>query len=141
MESGERSTDNPIGNVRWSGEDGGPFSTSRVDLLAAGVGALVAIGVGVFTPLGPVFAAVLGGPVAGVLNRVYDAELAAGFLSGVLGSFVLAALGLLTTSLSVSGAAAGGVALLAPITGLGAGIVAIPFGRARERFTAGRHST
>lgn len=140
MVSGERPADEPIGNMRWSGEDSGPVATSRVDPLAAGAGALVAIGIGVFTPLHPAFAVVLGGPVAGVFNRVYDAELAAGFLAGILGSITLAALELLTNSLAVSAAAAGGLVLLAPITGLVAGIVAIPFGRARERFTAGRRS-
>jgi hypothetical protein len=54
-----------------------------------------------------------GGPTAGVLNRVYDSELAAGFLAGILSSIALSALGLLTSSLSVSAAAAGGLVLLA----------------------------
>jgi hypothetical protein len=131
--------DRPVGNLRWPGSgDGDPLTTPRVDLLAVGAGAATAVLLGVLLPANPLLAAVAAGPVAGLANRVYDAELAVGFLAGTLGAVCLAALGALTTLLSVGGAAAGGVALLAPFVGLLAGGLALAVGRASERFAAGR---
>ena len=80
------------------------------------------------------------GPVAGIANRVYDAELATGFLAGVAGTVALAALGVFTPLLSLGTPAAAGTALLAPFVGLAAGVLAVPFGRARQRFTDGRRA-
>jgi hypothetical protein len=131
--------DGPVGDVRWSGPRG-PLTTRRVDLLAALFGGIVATLVGVLTPLSPAFAALVGGPVAGLLNRIYDAELAAGFLAGVLGTVLLVAVGLALPLVDGTPAALAGTLLISPFLGLVAGVLAIPCGRVRERFSAGRRS-
>ena len=133
--------DHPTGDLRWSGSgETRPLATSRVDRLAVGAGTAAAVLLGVLLPVNPLLAAVVDGPVAGLANRVYDAELGTGFLAGTLGAVCLAVLDLLTILLSVGGAAAGGVALLAPFAGLIAGGFALAVGRARERFAAGRRA-
>jgi hypothetical protein len=130
--------DEPVGRRIWSGGSEGPLTTARFDLLAAGLGVLVAVTLGVLTPLGPVGAAIVAGPVAGLANRVHDAELGTGFVSGTAGAVALAGLGLATDLLGVGAAASGGVLLGSPFVGLLAGGLAIPFGRARQRFADGR---
>ena len=138
MRSENVPNDEPVGRRVWSGGGEGRLATARLDLLAAGVGVLVAAALGVLTPLGPVGAAIVAGPVAGLANRVHDAELGTGFVSGTAGAVVLAGLGLATDLLAVGAAASGGVLLGAPFVGLLAGGLAVPFGRARERFGDGR---
>jgi hypothetical protein len=130
--------DEPVGRRIWSGGREGPLTTARLDLLAAGFGAVVAVGVAALTPIGPAFAALVAGPVAGLTNRVYDAELGTGFVSGTAGAVAGAVLGAFTGLVGANPAAAGGVLLLAPFVGLLAGGLAVPFGRARQRFDDGR---
>jgi hypothetical protein len=118
---------------------GAPLATRRADLLAAGAGVAVAVVLGVVTPLGPLGAALAAGPVAGLTNWVYDAELDTGFLAGTTAVVALAVVGLTTDLLGVGTAAAGGSSLAAPFVGLVTGGLAVPFGRARQRFDDGRH--
>jgi hypothetical protein len=55
--------DRPIGNLRWPGSgDGDPFTTPRIDLLAVGIGAAVAVLLGVLLPANPLLA-----PFAGLV--------------------------------------------------------------------------
>lgn len=128
--------DDPTGNR--PGLAGGALATSRVDLFAPFLGAAVAVVLGLFTPLGPLGAALAAGPVVGLANRVYNAELVTGAVAETVGAVTLALVGGGTTLLALEWGAALLTAAVSPFVGLVAGGIAIPFGRARDRFGEGR---